>query len=342
MNYRSQVACAWCGPLMTLGFFIGLLPIAHFIWPPAPGWSALHIAHWFQTDTLGKRAGLFIAMVPTGLLAPFYAVISNQMRRIEGVSKPLTYSQLVAGACTVLEIILPLMLWQGVAYRPFRDPVVTQALNDVAWLTFLGTTTTVLAQNAIIGAVVLQDKAAHPVFPRWYADLNFFAVAGVMPAGFVEFFKSGPLAWDGAIVWGVGVAIFFIWICISAWLVILAARQERDTAPALAPAAAIQKKSPYSRKQFAVEPGKEAHITFRSARAHARGELVRNPRPLVAPGAQRGTRGVALPADLLDADVLRRVAGVQSDELRGARHRPAVEGRLCDSRTARRRTSSRG
>jgi len=228
MTYRNQVACAWCGPLMTFLFFIGLLPIGHFIWPPAPSLNAEQIAAWFAHDTVNKRLGLFIAMLGTGLLAPFYAVISAQMRRIEGAPHTLVYAQLAAAACTVLEIILPLMLWQGIAYRPERDPVVTQALNDVAWLTFIGTTTTVLVQNAIIGVIVLQDRNPVPVYPRWYAYLNFFAVLGVFPAGLVVFFKEGPLAWNGIIVWGIGVAIFFIWICVTAYLVIAAARRERD------------------------------------------------------------------------------------------------------------------
>jgi hypothetical protein len=216
---------------MTLAFFIGLWPLAHWIWPPAPSLSAEQIAAFFQHDTVAKRAGVFIAMLGTGLLAPFYAVISNQMRRIEGASRTLVYSQLAAGACTVLEIILPLMLWQGVLYRPDRDPVVTQSLNDVAWLTFLGLTTTVLLQNLIIGIAVLQDARRDPVFPRWYAYLNFFAVMGVMPAGFVVFFKEGPLAWNGIIVWGIGVAVFFVWICVTAYLVIAAAARERDEEP---------------------------------------------------------------------------------------------------------------
>ncbi len=132
----------------------------------------------------------------------------------------------------MLEIILPLMLWQGVAYRPERDPVVTQALNDVAWLTFIGTTTTVLIQNAIIGVIVLQDRNSSPVYPRWYAYLNFFAVLGVFPAGFVVFFKEGPLAWNGIVVWGIGVAIFFVWICVTAYLVVAAARHDRGERPA--------------------------------------------------------------------------------------------------------------
>ena len=51
---------------MTLLFFIGLLPIGHFIWPPAPSLSAEQIAAWFAHDTVNKRLGLFIAMLGTG------------------------------------------------------------------------------------------------------------------------------------------------------------------------------------------------------------------------------------------------------------------------------------
>src|SRR5437588_370918 len=129
MSYRSQVACAWCGPLFACGFFVGLLPLAHFIMPPhptgsstsiavSPSWNAQQIAEFIQTDTVQKRLGLFIAMLATGLLAPFFAVISIQMKRIEKACPVLAYAQLVAGACTVLAIVLPIMLFQGILYRP--------------------------------------------------------------------------------------------------------------------------------------------------------------------------------------------------------------------------------
>ena len=144
------------------------------------------------------------------------------------------------GAATVLEIILPLMLWQGIAFRPERNPEITQTLNDISWIIFLVTTTTVLLQNLVIGMLVLQDKSANPIFPRWYAYFNFFAVAGVMPAGFVVFFRTGPLTWKGIIVWAIGVSVFFVWICATAWLIHVAAGRQRDehTAAQAVPVAA--------------------------------------------------------------------------------------------------------
>lgn len=250
MNYRSQIACAWCGPLFAFGFFVGLLPLAHFIMPPpptgastsiavSPSWNAEQIAEFISTDTVRKRLGLFIAMLATGLLAPYFAVISIQMKRIEKASPVLAYAQLVAGACTVLAIVLPIMLFQGILYRPDRDPVVTQALNDAAWLTFLGLTSTLLIQSVLWGAVILQDNRERPIFPRWWAYFNFFCVAGGFPGGLVPFFKEGPLAWNGIIVWGVGAVLFFAWIVVGSVMLRAAARQERDVAslaPGMAPA----------------------------------------------------------------------------------------------------------
>src|SRR5262245_29929553 len=61
MSYRNQIACALCGPLMTLGFFVGLWLLADFIMPPSPSDSAAEIAAFFSDDTTAIRAGLFVA-----------------------------------------------------------------------------------------------------------------------------------------------------------------------------------------------------------------------------------------------------------------------------------------
>ena len=132
MSYRLQIACAWCGPLMTLGFFVGLLLFAGFIPPPSPADSAAEIAQMFRHNTTGIRVGLFIAMLATGLLCPFYAAIAVQMKRIEGRWSPLTYTQIIAGACSTMEIVLPMMIWQAAAFRPERDDEFIRTLGVVA------------------------------------------------------------------------------------------------------------------------------------------------------------------------------------------------------------------
>lgn len=229
MSYRLQIICVWCGPLMTLGFFVGLMLLAGFIPPPSPADSAAEIAQMFRDNTAMIRLGLFIAMLATGLLCPFYAAIAVQMKRIEGRSSPLTYTQIIAGACSTLEIVLPMMIWQAAAFRPERDDEFIRTLNDVAWLPFLGLTTTVVIQNIVIGVIILKDARPRPIFPRWYAYLNFWVGLLVLPAGLIVFFKTGPFAWDGLLAWWMPVAAFFFWIILTALLVTKAAnRQHAD------------------------------------------------------------------------------------------------------------------
>lgn len=227
MSHRAFVLSAWSGPLMTLGFFVGLMLLAHFIPPPSPAADADQIAQMFRDNTTGIRIGLFISMLATGLLCPFYAAITIQMVRIERGWSVLSVTQAVAGACSVLEIVLPMMIWQTAAFRPERTPETTQAINDLAWLPFLGLTTTVIIQNVVLAVAILRDRRPTPLLPRWYGYLNLLVGAGILPAGFIVFFKTGPLAWDGLLAWWVPVADFFLWIILTAVLLTRAANAQR-------------------------------------------------------------------------------------------------------------------
>lgn len=116
------------------------------------------------------------------------------------------------------------MIWQAAAFRPERDPATTQTLNDLAWLPFLGLTTTVIIQNVVLAAVVLRDPRQRPLLPRWYGYTNLWVALGIVPAGFIVFFKTGPLAWDGLLAWWLPVAVFFFWIILTAVLLHRSAR----------------------------------------------------------------------------------------------------------------------
>lgn len=212
-------------------FFIGLGLIAHFIPPPAPSQDAETVARMYSEHTDRIRIGVFIAASAAVLLAPYFATLGVQMLRIEGRHSPLAYTQMMCGALLVLVFIVPMFTWQAAAFRPERAPETTQALNDLAWLPFVGIVTTFLMQAVVIAIAILGDKRQHPVFPRWAGYLNAWVCLGIVPGSFVVFFKTGPLAWNGVFGWWVLILTFFLWLCVMSVLLMRAiAQQEREEA----------------------------------------------------------------------------------------------------------------
>jgi hypothetical protein len=214
-------------------FFVGLGLIAHFIPPPSPGMTARAVARMYQQHHIRIRIGVSIAAMAAILLAPFFAVIGVQMRRIEGRHSPLAFVQMMLGACLVLVFIVPMWTWQAAAYRPDRAIQTTQALNDLGWLPFVGIVSTFVGQAIVIAIAILTDRGAEPVLPRWAGYLNLWAVVGVVPGAFVVFVKHGPLGWNGLLAWWLIISTFFVWICVMAYLMFKAiARQGTEEADA--------------------------------------------------------------------------------------------------------------
>lgn len=222
----TQRACAWCGLLVVLFCVLGLAVCAQFVPPPSPEDTPADIAETLREDTTGIRVGMMLVVVGAAFLCPFFAVISAHMRRIEGPRPTLTYLQLIFGACFTMEIIFPIMAVQTAAYRPDRDDAISQALNDYAWLTFFGVASTAFVQMVIIGALILQDTSAKPVFPRWAGYFNFWVGLAFTPGTACVFVKDGPLAWTGVFVFWIPFTAFFAWLVVMAWLVLKAVDHE--------------------------------------------------------------------------------------------------------------------
>jgi hypothetical protein len=103
----------------------------------------------------------------------FVAVLSAQMKRIEGDRPTFTYLQLAAGATSLAPIIVAPLAWCAAAFRPEHSPDTLQALSDLGFLTMVMTTPAAMAQVFAVGMVVLSDKSVRPVFPRWVAPSEF-------------------------------------------------------------------------------------------------------------------------------------------------------------------------
>lgn len=211
MNTRMQSLCLWCGPAAILLFLVGFWVVAGLVPPPSPDDTALDIQALYVDNTDAIRTGLVLTMVAGALTGPFAAAICTQMRRVEGSYSPLAYTELGMGMLGVLLFIFPTLVMQVAAFRPEEtDPAILLALNDLAWIPFVGIFAPAVFQNIAIGICAFRDRDGK-VFPRWLGYFNFWAALAFIPAALLYYFKTGPFAWDGVFVFWLPLTIFTIW-----------------------------------------------------------------------------------------------------------------------------------
>lgn len=232
VNATIQRMCTWAAPACTVIFFFGFI-VSGFIVPPRPTASAEQIASFYLENATAIRAGLVIMCFAGPLWIIWSAVMSVQMMRIEGRFAPMALAQLGLGACACIEFIMPVYFWLTASYRN-RSPELQLMLSDMGWLPFDGFVWTIIFQNVLIGIAVFMDKRATPIFPRWYGYLSMWAAVLYIPSGTNVFFKSGPIAWNGAISWWVLLTAIFGWLMATTYLLLVAIKRQEAEASALA------------------------------------------------------------------------------------------------------------
>lgn len=205
--------CAWSGPAGMLLLLFGQAGIARFVPPPAPSHTAATIAAIYHDHNDGIRAGLIIAVVGATLLGPWCAGIAVVMHRIEGRLAPMTALQLIFGGILVFEFLVPLMMWQAAAFRPDGSPEITARLHDLGSLTYDGLPTTAVLQCVAFAVVILSPRNRDlRLLPRWLGWLSLWAAMNFLPGLLNPLAHSGPLAWNGAFSWWLGLTVFGVWI----------------------------------------------------------------------------------------------------------------------------------
>lgn len=233
MNPKIERWSIWFGAPMYVLFAVGFLVFARFMPPPSPSDTAQQLAASYGSKVNGIRIGAIMVCLGAALLAPYYAALCVQLKRIEGRQSPLTYAQLMLAACFILEFIFPMFIMQGIVYRP-RPLDILLAMSDVTWLLFVGVVTTGALQFVVIAAAVLTDKSKSPVFPRWVGYFNAWVTLTFCVGNAIFFVKSGPLAWNGLLSWWMVIVAYGIWFVVMMVMMLKAAsRQEAETSPAL-------------------------------------------------------------------------------------------------------------
>ena len=212
MNARQQHICNWSGVIFVVVYTIGFWPLAGFLPPMTPGMSPSEVATFFQQDTNQIRLGLLLMLAATGLMMPFFALISDHMKSIPGCGPSLVYTQLGCGAISTMLVLMPPLLFTVTAFRPDRDINLTYLLYDLGWTVLVMPFSSAMVGLFAIALAIISDERAEPTFPRWAAYMNAWVGVLLVPAGALTFFKDGPFAWNGLFAFWIPFAIFFVWM----------------------------------------------------------------------------------------------------------------------------------
>lgn len=229
---------AWSGTIMILLYGASFSGIAQLFPPLSPAASADEIAAFFVEHKLWIRFGVSGALLSAVLALPFLATIVLRIRRVEGGWGMLSMTQLMAATVFVPALLFPQFFLGVAAYRPEeRSAELTQALNDVFWLWFIGIVGTIIIQNLTLAAAAFIDSADPPTFPRWYGYLNLWVATLSLPGCVVVVFNDGPLAWDGVFAFYIPGLVLVVWLfCTTAVMSTSIKAQQRAESTALSEA----------------------------------------------------------------------------------------------------------
>ena len=238
MDLKLQRIAAWGGIAMLALFFLFFMLVAKLVPPLSPTASAQAIADFLIANKLRVRIGIALTLLAACVALPRLATICLRVRRVEGRWGVLSVTQVFAGVIFVPGFLFPLMVLSAAAFRPEqRDPQITQALNDVFWLMFVGIVGTLIVQALVLTTASFVDRTQPGTFPRWFGYLNAWYALLALPGGAVMIFNDGPLAWNGVFAFWIPLVAFSVWM-IAVTVVLLQSIKAEQAVRPLATAAA--------------------------------------------------------------------------------------------------------
>lgn len=219
MNKTAQLVGVWCGVGFVLAFFFACWPMSHFMPPPSPLLSGEELIAKYSDNIFMIRLAMPVGMIAGVLVIPFSATIAVQLARLEGRVPIWAITCVGAGAANAVAFYLPFFIFATAYYRLDRTPELIQLMSDLAWIEFVTVWPPVVMQMLCIAIVGLTYKGPLQIIPRWFAFLSLWMAGGVLPAGFVQFFKAGPFAWNGVIgFWLPAFCFGAYWLLLSAMM----------------------------------------------------------------------------------------------------------------------------
>ncbi|WP_293347199.1 hypothetical protein [Mycobacterium sp.] len=232
-NIDGELILLWTLPVTVILWIASFFLFPGFNPPMSPSMTADQVAAFYRDPAhLPQIRYSMIVFNWFGVcLVPILALIVLQIRRMAHRTPIFSYAMLgcVAGGPTLF--LIANVCWLLAAFRPERNPELTQLLNDFGWITFTIVVPFLIGQSLILALAIFFDDQPRPVFSRWVAYFNLLVAAALVPAAFVGVSLTGPLAWDGFLSFWVKNVAIAVWIVVMGVVLGRAIYSERAENP---------------------------------------------------------------------------------------------------------------
>ena len=228
-SYSLIRALAWSGVLLVASLAASYA-IMGFLPPPKPDLEAEAIKVIFVERQTAIRIGTAIACIGFTFYLTWAMSITLLLRRMESGLPVLSWTSTAnAGGGYVLFLLQPIT-WAALAYRPELVPAwFLQIMNDWVWFVFILSWPPFAVFMVMIALAILNDHNVPRIMPRWVAFLNLWCALAISPAFLIEFFKTGPFTYSGAVDFWFIFVVFFGWMVVMTVMTVGAAnRLEQD------------------------------------------------------------------------------------------------------------------
>lgn len=212
----GELILFWTLPVSGLIWIIAFFLFPGFVHPMSPTMPAEEVAAFYRdpSNLTRIRYSMILFNWFGVCLVPVLMLIVMQMRRMALRTPILQYCMIGCAAGGPTVFLFANLTWIVAAFRPDRDPALTQMFNDLAWITFTAGVPFLIAQSVILALAIYLDRQAQPFFKPWVAHFNLVIAAALVPACFVGLAMQGPIAWDGVLsFWLKNIAIA-VWIAV--------------------------------------------------------------------------------------------------------------------------------
>jgi hypothetical protein len=214
MNPKLRILGVWSAAAFFFLWLVGFVFFAQWIPPIPPSDNATEVAELFSERSVPIRVGMVLMSFGAVFYLPWSMILADLLKEIEGKSRFLSGTMLAAGVLCCVTFFLPAFLWATAAFRPERNPEITQALVDLGWLFFITPIAPFILQYTILAIATFSDTRSDPIYPRWSGYLQLWVSLSFVPGVLAIFLKTGPFAWNGLLVWWVPFATFTAWFVI--------------------------------------------------------------------------------------------------------------------------------